>query len=175
MINKNVSPQLKYYRKNRESILKKRREKYHSVCKKDPVWLKKEVEKRKKFKKKRTKYQIEYVRKRRLNDFEFRKKWNNYYNEKQRNDPRYKEKKRIRKHIRRALEKKAKGKFTLKDWKRILKEHFFRCAWCGTKHGLTIDHVIPLSKGGSNFPSNLQPLCRSCNSRKSNKILLPCS
>lgn len=30
------------------------------------------------------------------------------------------------------------------------------------------DHVIPLTKGGSNWPANLKPICRSCNARKSN-------
>lgn len=37
----------------------------------------------------------------------------------------------------------------------------------------TIDHVFPLSKGGNNTLSNVQVICLSCNSKKSNKRLLP--
>jgi 5-methylcytosine-specific restriction endonuclease McrA len=33
------------------------------------------------------------------------------------------------------------------------------------------DHVIPLSRGGSNWPANLRPICKSCNSHKNNKTL----
>lgn len=41
------------------------------------------------------------------------------------------------------------------------------CDWDALpKSDQTIDHVIPLARGGSNWPANLRPACRSCNSRK---------
>ena len=38
---------------------------------------------------------------------------------------------------------------------------------------LTIDHHVPVSKGGTNNPSNLMPCCRSCNSSKGSKYGRP--
>jgi 5-methylcytosine-specific restriction endonuclease McrA len=38
--------------------------------------------------------------------------------------------------------------------------------WTGDRKGPTVDHVIPAVLGGSNDPSNLITLCRSCNSSK---------
>lgn len=40
------------------------------------------------------------------------------------------------------------------------------CRICGATSNLVLDHVIPISRGGSDDPSNLQTLCWSCNSRK---------
>jgi hypothetical protein len=40
------------------------------------------------------------------------------------------------------------------------------CAECGTRDDLTVDHVIPLARGGTNHISNMQVLCLSCNIRK---------
>lgn len=40
------------------------------------------------------------------------------------------------------------------------------CAWCGTPDRLTVDHINPLARGGSNDADNLQVLCHSCNSLK---------
>lgn len=40
-----------------------------------------------------------------------------------------------------------------------------KCWMCGADAD-SIDHVIPLARGGTNWPSNLRPACRSCNSAK---------
>lgn len=40
------------------------------------------------------------------------------------------------------------------------------CLSCGSKESVEVDHVIPLTKGGTHTVENLQPLCRSCNASK---------
>jgi 5-methylcytosine-specific restriction endonuclease McrA len=40
-----------------------------------------------------------------------------------------------------------------------------KCYYCGAVAD-TIDHRIPICRGGTNLPANLVPACRSCNSRK---------
>jgi 5-methylcytosine-specific restriction endonuclease McrA len=78
---------------------------------------------------------------------------------------------RVANNRRRALEVNAHGSHTAEEWCAILKKYKNRCADCGFKGPLTEDHIIPLSKGGSDFAYNLKPLCQSCNSRKHNKLL----
>jgi len=43
-----------------------------------------------------------------------------------------------------------------------------RCRRCGSARNLELDHIIPLSRGGSSDEDNLQTLCRRCNRRKLN-------
>ena len=45
-----------------------------------------------------------------------------------------------------------------------------QCVKCGSNQDLEYDHMIPLSKGGSNKYRNLQLLCLKCNRSKSDKI-----
>lgn len=54
---------------------------------------------------------------------------------------------------------------------KLLVKYNFKCVYCGEKENskLTIDHKKPVSLGGSDKFTNLQILCKSCNSRKSNK------
>jgi hypothetical protein len=44
------------------------------------------------------------------------------------------------------------------------------CAKCKSVRNLEFDHIVPVSKGGSNSARNLQLLCETCNRRKSNSI-----
>lgn len=52
-------------------------------------------------------------------------------------------------------------------WKQKIKEEWnYKCAYCGSEENLTIDHVIPQSKGGSDFTKNVVCCCQSCNQNK---------
>ena len=58
--------------------------------------------------------------------------------------------------------------------KNILTRDDHQCQYCGNyfrESDLTIDHVIPRSKGGKNEWDNVATACRACNQRKSNYLL----
>lgn len=48
----------------------------------------------------------------------------------------------------------------------IFKRDRNRCAYCGTRDALTIDHVVPKSMGGRDSWDNLITACQKCNSKK---------
>jgi 5-methylcytosine-specific restriction endonuclease McrA len=55
---------------------------------------------------------------------------------------------------------------------RIYMRDKFRCQYCGEKKGvgeLTLDHILPRSRGGDNSPVNIVTACVPCNNRKSNR------
>ena len=64
----------------------------------------------------------------------------------------------------RLIAQKFIGKRKIREY--IFKRDKYRCLKCGTMRKLTIDHINPLYIGGENKLSNLQTLCRSCNSNK---------
>lgn len=45
-----------------------------------------------------------------------------------------------------------------------------KCARCGSRESLEFDHIIPVSKGGSNTARNIELLCEKCNRSKSNTV-----
>ena len=71
------------------------------------------------------------------------------------------------------------GSHTNKEWEDLKKYYDFRCVKCGKSEQqlkvewkgtnfdkLTKDHIVPISRGGTDHIWNIQPLCVSCNSRK---------
>ncbi len=46
------------------------------------------------------------------------------------------------------------------------------CIYCGTTQDLTLDHIVPISKGGAHRETNLVVACRSCNASKKAKSLM---
>ena len=81
------------------------------------------------------------------------------------------------------IERGVVGTHTEKQWLQLKERHGYKCAKCGTPETsldvrldelhfakLTKDHVLPISRGGGDNIENIQPLCRSCNSRKHAKF-----
>jgi 5-methylcytosine-specific restriction endonuclease McrA len=73
---------------------------------------------------------------------------------------------RVASSCRRALSRSAEGAYSVADWVVVLAHHGGVCAKCGAAEQITVDHILPLALGGSNWPRNLQPLCLHCNSTK---------
>ena len=70
---------------------------------------------------------------------------------------------------RRARLAQVGGFFTIGEWELLKKQYNFTCPHCKKIEPdikLTIDHIIPVCRGGSNNIENIQPLCGSCNSKK---------
>lgn len=78
---------------------------------------------------------------------------------------------RICSNLRRSRKKGNGGHYTVNDVGKIRALQRNKCAYCkgSIKTRYEIDHIVALSKGGSNEPKNLQLLCPSCNARKWNK------
>lgn len=70
-----------------------------------------------------------------------------------------------------ARERGAEGSHTLEEWKALCEKWGNTCCQCRKKLKLTKDHIFPLSLGGTDYITNIQPMCRSCNSKKWKKII----
>jgi 5-methylcytosine-specific restriction endonuclease McrA len=80
---------------------------------------------------------------------------------------------RAKKARRKARERGAEGTFTANDITHLYNAQAGCCAWCsqplnGVYH---IDHIVPLSRGGSNWPTNLALACEPCNLSKHDKLV----
>lgn len=59
------------------------------------------------------------------------------------------------------------GTHTLQEWKDLVKKFNGKCFYCADpERPVTKDHLIPISKGGTDDIENIVPACRNCNSEK---------
>jgi 5-methylcytosine-specific restriction endonuclease McrA len=77
-------------------------------------------------------------------------------------------------HRRRVRRLQNGGSYTKREWYELKRRFDFTCLCCGQKEPaikLTVDHVIPISRGGTNDIGNIQPLCRRCNQSKGTQTI----
>lgn len=72
-----------------------------------------------------------------------------------------------------ARKRNAPGTFTKSDISRLYKMQGGKCKYCNLPldGGYHLDHVIPISRGGTNFASNIVLACPSCNLSKGDKLI----
>lgn len=80
---------------------------------------------------------------------------------------------RLRVRTRKARIQSAQGKHTVEDIRNMYKRQKGKCYYCASKLSKTyhVDHIVPLTRGGSNDPSNLVIACPPCNLSKKDKLL----
>ena len=170
------------YRKNRLAILEIRKKYYQKnrkkIIERSKKWCKNNPEKQRD----RTR---KWREKNREKDRKSAREWGKKHPEQRKEtSKRWREKNREKYNVFQrnnyAKRKKVEGSFTIEEWEQKKKKFNYKCAICKiseeellnkTGIGLTIDHIIPITKKGTNYISNIQPLCFKCNRKKSNKLL----
>lgn len=78
--------------------------------------------------------------------------------------------KRLGAKRRKARKKGALGSYTVAEWRALLASVEGRCVYCDAE-ATTADHVVPLSRGGTDYIDNIVPACAPCNISKGAKLL----
>lgn len=156
--------QKEWYQKNKERIREHRKE-YKKK------WDQKNKEHQKEHKKewyqKNKEFRKEYDKEWYQENKELRKEYDKIYSKKHRKERNLKN--RMRWHNLKLI-----GSHTLGEWETLKAQYNWTCPSCGKKEPeikLTEDHIIPISRGGSNNIENIQPLCGPCNSKKYTNII----
>lgn len=65
----------------------------------------------------------------------------------------------------------AEGSFSLQEYNDKLDLYKNRCGYCSEREPYTVDHIVPISKGGTNYIDNIMPCCLQCNGQKRDYLL----
>ena len=149
-----------YYKNNKDKIKKSTKE-YQENNREKVRKYKKEYRSRDKTKNMMKEYLKEYQKNN-------KDKLNEYFKEYQKNN---KDKMIFYSSQRRALRAGNGGNYTPEQRKEMLEYFDYKCAYTGEciRNNLHIDHIIPVTKGGSNYIYNLVPSTPSANMSKGNK------
>jgi 5-methylcytosine-specific restriction protein A len=160
-------------------------------------YLKENPEKRKEFAKltqewakanrgKLNEYHKEYEKKNRAKASEAQRKWRKkvvkkmsaywraYNKERRQVDPGYVKTLNEYCRSRRLHRKQVGGSHTPAEWEALKAQHNYTCLCCGRQEPeikLTRDHIVAITKGGTDDISNIQPLCGPCNSKKQTELI----
>lgn len=66
----------------------------------------------------------------------------------------------------------ARGTYSQDYFNWLVKKLDFKCISCGQQKKIEVDHILPIARGGLNVDWNIQPLCISCNRKKSSSLIL---
>lgn len=149
-----------YYQENKEVVAPKRRAYDRNRWHTDPGYRKRKNE-----------WKAEHYH----SDPMFRAKrdeWDRRRYQRLKNDPGEHEKRKIRgrwfAHVRRARIRRHANPLRISqtDWEALCERYGHKCLACGATDKLVADHIVPISRNGTNTIDNIQPLCRSCNAKK---------
>ncbi len=160
-----------YWEANREAIREKQRDYYVKnrdtiLAKKHTYYIENKEERQeygRKWREANRELMRESVRAWREENSEYHREQKRLY----RQTPEGKEAERRSKNKRRAAIAQVEATLTAQEWSDILERFESRCAYCGVEPDvITMDHVVPLSRGGAHAADNVVPACRECNFRK---------
>lgn len=153
-----------YYLNNQEKIVIRVNKHYHSNN--EQILTRRiELRTRPEAKIKKTNENIKYYLKKKDSLREYYKEWINKNREHVRAYRSAYRFKRLQKII-----KNGNNTLTLDQIKSLLISHPY-CEYCGSKDNLSIDHIIPVARGGQNCVLNITVACRKCNSSKNDKLI----
>ncbi len=138
-----------YYKKNKERLLEEGRE-----------WRERNPDYMKEWYRRNPDYVTQRFRENKEELVAYNRKW--YHD----NLERARELVRNSSSRRRAREAKVINDLTMEEWIEVSNRFNNQCAYCENNTDITLDHVIPIFKGGGHTKSNVVPACKSCNSSK---------